>query len=101
MHHATRARRILPALFTTTLLAGGLLLGQAAAAPTAEAAPHRTCNVKQLRSQAQDERDRGAQLKRLGAREESRRAYARAAALDTRAKQCERADEIVAPPIWK
>lgn len=101
MHHATRARRILPALFTTTLLAGGLLLGQTAAAPVAEAAPHRTCNIQQLKNQAQDERDRGAQLKRLGARDESRRAYARAEALEARAKQCARSDEIVSPPLWK
>ncbi|MFI8368840.1 hypothetical protein [Streptomyces sp. NPDC085466] len=101
MHHATRARRTLPALFATTLLAGGLLLGQTAAAPAAEAAPHRTCNVQQLKNQAQDERQRAAQLKRLGAREESRRAYARAEALDKRAKQCARSEDVVAPPFWK
>ncbi|MFE5794320.1 hypothetical protein ACFQ8C_17290 [Streptomyces sp. NPDC056503] len=101
MSHATRARRILPALFTTLLLAGGLLLGQTAAAPSAEAARAGTCDVNQLRSQARDERDRAAQLKRLGAREESRRAYARADALDRRAKQCARADEVVAPPFGR
>ncbi|MFD4374234.1 hypothetical protein [Streptomyces sp. NPDC058486] len=101
MHHATPARRILTALSATTLLAGGLLLGQAAAAPEAEAAPHRTCNVQQLKNQARDERDRAAQLKRLGAREEARRAAARADALDRRAHQCARADETVSPPLWK
>ncbi|MFD4158588.1 hypothetical protein ACFWR4_38275 [Streptomyces hydrogenans] len=99
MNHATPARRALPALFATMLLAGGLLLGQTAAAPSAEAARVGTCNVNQLQKQARDERDRAAQLKRLGAREESRRAYARAEALERRAKQCAHADDVVAPPF--
>ncbi|GHG31689.1 hypothetical protein ACFFSH_27515 [Streptomyces filamentosus] len=101
MHHATPARRILPALLATTLLAGGLLLGQTAAAPAAEAAVSGTCHPEQLRRQAHAERSRAAQLKRLGAREEARRAAARADALDRRARQCERADEIVSPPFGR
>ncbi|NML51503.1 hypothetical protein HHL19_15640 [Streptomyces sp. R302] len=101
MSHATRARRTLPALFATMLLAGGLLLGQTAAAPSAEAASGRTCNPAKLYNQARAERDRAAQLKRLKAYAESRRAYARADALQRRAKQCERADEVVAPPFGR
>ncbi|WP_031004640.1 hypothetical protein [Streptomyces sp. NRRL F-5727] len=98
MNKATRARR---ALLATVLLAGGLLLGQTVTAPAAEAAKSGTCNVNQLHKQARDERDRAAQLKRLGAREEARRATARADALDRRARQCARADEVVAPPFGR
>ncbi|MEU3604605.1 hypothetical protein AB0E83_03985 [Streptomyces sp. NPDC035033] len=101
MHHATPARRILPALLATTLLAGGVLLGQTAAAPTAEAEVSGTCHPEQLRRQAHVERNRAAELKRLGAREEARRASARADALERRAKQCERSDEIVSPPFGR
>ncbi|MFF0558287.1 hypothetical protein ACH4ZU_06175 [Streptomyces sp. NPDC020472] len=100
MRHTKPARRALTALLATTLLAGGVLLGQTATAGPAAAKPI-TCNVAQLRADAHKERDRGNQLKRLGAREEARRAFARADALERRAQQCIDAERNNKPPLWK
>ncbi|MFJ5832559.1 hypothetical protein [Streptomyces sp. NPDC093089] len=98
MRHIKPARRTLTALLATTLLAGGVLLGQTA---TAEAAGRITCNISQLRTDAHKERARAAQLKRLGATAEARKAYARADALERRAQQCADADSNHKPPLWK
>ncbi|MFF9850784.1 hypothetical protein [Streptomyces litmocidini] len=100
MRHTKPARRALTALLATTLLAGGVLLGQTATAGPAAAKPI-TCDINKLRADARKERDRGNQLKRLGAREEARRAFARADALEHRARQCSDADRNNKPPLWK
>ncbi|MFH9726623.1 hypothetical protein ACH4M4_27210 [Streptomyces sp. NPDC017254] len=94
------ARRALTAALATTLLAGGVLLGQTVTAEPA-AAGTITCNVSQLKSEARKERDRAAKLKHLGATTEARKALARANALETRARQCEDADNNSKPPLWK
>ncbi|MCZ0982058.1 hypothetical protein O1L60_32660 [Streptomyces diastatochromogenes] len=78
----------------------GVLLGQTAAAEPAAAKPI-TCNVTKLRADARKERDRGNQLKRLGATTEARKAFARADALERRARQCADADSNSRPPLWK
>ncbi len=75
MRHTKSARRVLPALIATTLLAGSVLIGQTVTAEPA-AAGTITCNIDKLRSDARKERDRAAQLKRLGATTEARRALA-------------------------
>ncbi|MEE1816938.1 hypothetical protein ACWEPZ_35860 [Streptomyces sp. NPDC004288] len=100
MHHTKPARRTLTALLATTLLAGGMLLGQTVTAEPA-AAGTITCNVSKLRADAHKERDRGNQLKRLGATAEARKAFARADALERKAKACEDADNNSKPPLWK
>ncbi|MFE2012010.1 hypothetical protein [Streptomyces sp. NPDC059491] len=100
MHHIKPARRALTALLATTLLAGGVLLGQTATAGPA-AAGTITCNVSKLRADAHKERARAAQLKRLGADGEARKALAKADALERRARQCADADNNSKPPLWK
>ncbi|KOG35809.1 MULTISPECIES: hypothetical protein [Streptomyces] len=100
MRHIKPARRALTALLATTLLAGGVLLGQTATAAPA-AAGTITCNISKLRADAHKERDRAAQLKRLGATTEARKALARADALERRARQCADADNNSKPPLWK
>ncbi|WP_266898835.1 hypothetical protein [Streptomyces sp. NBC_00572] len=94
------ARRALTAALATTLLAGGVLLGQTVTAEPAAAA-RMTCNITQLKHDAHKERERAAQLKRLGAHTEARRALARADALEKRARQCQDADNNSKPPLWK
>ncbi|MFF0473306.1 hypothetical protein [Streptomyces sp. NPDC004284] len=100
MRHTTPARRALTALLATTLLAGGVLLGQTATAEPA-AAKTVTCNVTKLRADARKERDRAAQLRHLGAKAEARKAAARADALERKAQQCVDADNNSRPPLWK
>ncbi|MER5205446.1 hypothetical protein [Streptomyces sp. NPDC002825] len=100
MRHTKPARRALTALLATTLLAGGVLLGQTVTAEPA-AAKSITCNVTKLRAEARKERDRGNQLKRLGATGDARKAFARADALERQAKQCADADNNSKPPLWK
>ncbi|MFF5764824.1 hypothetical protein ACWD5B_04180 [Streptomyces tanashiensis] len=100
MRHTKPARRTLTALLATTLLAGGVLLGQTVTAEPA-AARTITCNVSKLRADAHKERDRGNQLKRLGATTEARKAFARADALERQAKACADADNNSKPPLWK
>ncbi|MGA5067504.1 hypothetical protein ACPB9E_27655 [Streptomyces exfoliatus] len=100
MRHTKSARRVLPALIATMLLAGSVLIGQTVTAEPA-AAGTITCNIDKLRSDARKERDRAAQLKRLGATTEARRALARADALEQRARQCADADNNNRPPLWK
>lgn len=100
MRHTKPARRALTALLATTLLAGGVLLGQTVTAEPA-AAKTVTCNVKALRAEARKERDRAARLKRDGAPKAAREALAHADALERRAKQCADADDNSRPPLWK
>ncbi|KQX50885.1 MULTISPECIES: hypothetical protein [unclassified Streptomyces] len=100
MSHTTTARRFLPALLATTLLAGGVLLGQTVTAAPASAGTI-TCNISKLRADARKERDRAAKLKRLGATTEARKALAKADALERRARQCADADNNSKPPLWK
>ncbi|MFE5597144.1 hypothetical protein [Streptomyces sp. NPDC056549] len=100
MRHTKPARRTLTALLATTLLAGGVLLGQTVTAEPA-AAKTITCNVSKLRADARKERDRAAQLRHLGATAEARRAAARADALERQAKACADADNNSKPPLWK
>ncbi|WP_405859367.1 hypothetical protein OG361_32930 [Streptomyces sp. NBC_00090] len=100
MHHATSLRRTLTAVLATTLLAGGVLLGQTATAEPASAATI-SCNINKLRTDARKERDRANQLKRLGATTEARKAIARADALERRAKQCADAENNSRPPLWQ
>ncbi|WP_318209699.1 MULTISPECIES: hypothetical protein [unclassified Streptomyces] len=99
MRTTTTARRVLTSVLATTLLAGGVLLGQTVTAEPASAAKM-TCNITQLKNDARKERDRAAQLKRLGAHTEARRALARADALETRARQCHDAENNSKPPLW-
>ncbi|MEV6249707.1 hypothetical protein AB0M38_26420 [Streptomyces sp. NPDC051742] len=100
MRHTKSVRRVLPALIATTLLAGSVLIGQTVTAEPA-AAGTITCNIEKLRSDAHKERNRAAQLKRLGATTEARKALARADALERRARQCADADNNNRPPLWK
>ncbi|MFE5946897.1 hypothetical protein [Streptomyces sp. NPDC056480] len=100
MRTTTTARRALTTMLATTLLAGGVLLGQTVTAEPAAAAKM-TCNISQLKNDAQKERNRAAQLRGLGAHAEARKASARAAALETRARQCEDAENNSKPPLWK
>ncbi|MET9672172.1 hypothetical protein ABZY68_03615 [Streptomyces sp. NPDC006482] len=100
MRHATPLRRTLTALLATTLLAGGVLLGQTATAEPAAAATV-TCNIEKLRADARKERDRANRLRHLGARTEARKALARADALENRARQCADADNNSRPPLWR
>lgn len=93
-------RRVLPALLATTLLAGGVLVGQTVTAEPA-AAGAITCNIGKLKADARKERDRAAKLKRLGATVEAKKALANAAALEKRAKQCADADNSSRPPFGK
>ncbi|MET9951208.1 hypothetical protein ABZ135_06600 [Streptomyces sp. NPDC006339] len=100
MTNATPLRRTLTALAATTLLAGGLLLGQTAAAPSAEAAGKTTtCHVEDMRKQSRDLRAKAAKLKRLGATTEARRVLAQADALDRRIQNCIDADNDAAKPF--
>ncbi|MFD4318358.1 hypothetical protein [Streptomyces sp. NPDC058548] len=100
MRTTTTARRVLTSVLATTLLAGGVLLGQTVTAEPAAAAKM-TCNITQLKNEARKERDRAAHLKRHGAPTEARRALARADALDARARQCADAENNSKPPLWK
>lgn len=99
MRPTQTARRVLPALLATMLLAGGVLAGQTVTAEPAAAAY--TCNVSKLKAGARKERDRAAKLKRLGATTEAKKALAKAAALEKRAKQCADADNSSRPPFGK
>ncbi|MFF3843274.1 hypothetical protein [Streptomyces sp. NPDC001930] len=100
MRTTTTARRVLTSVLATTLLAGGVLLGQTVTAEPAAAAKM-TCNIGQLRHDAQAERNRAAQLRGLGAHAEARKALANANALETRANQCEDAENNNSRPRWK
>ena len=100
MRHTLPLRRTLTAVLTTTLLAGGVLLGQTATAEPAAAATI-SCNIDKLRADARKERDRAAQLRRLGATTEARKAAARADALERRAQQCHDAENNNRPPLWQ
>ncbi|MEU3477947.1 MULTISPECIES: hypothetical protein [Streptomyces] len=100
MRHTMPLRRTLTAVLTTTLLAGGVLLGQTVTAEPAAAAKI-TCNIDKLRSDAHKERARAAQLRGLGATAEARKAAARADALERRAQQCHDAENNNRPPLWK
>ncbi|MFE5712579.1 hypothetical protein ACFQ7J_17440 [Streptomyces sp. NPDC056501] len=100
MRHTMSLRRTLTAVLTTTLLAGGVLLGQTVTAEPAAAAKI-TCNIDKLRSDAHKERARAAQLRGLGAMAEARKAAARADALEHRAQQCQDAENNNRPPLWK
>ncbi|MFF5970886.1 hypothetical protein ACFY7C_05100 [Streptomyces sp. NPDC012769] len=100
MTNATPLRRTLTALAATTLLAGGLLLGQAVTAPTAQAAGKvGTCHVEDMRKQSRDLRDKAAKLKRLGATAEARRVNAQADALDRRIRNCIDGDNEASKPF--
>ncbi|MEV4945315.1 hypothetical protein [Streptomyces sp. NPDC053755] len=101
MTYATPPRRTLTALTMTTLLAGGLLLGQTAAAPDASAAGGKkvVCEVDKMRQQSHSLRARAARLQRLGATAEARKARAQADALDRRVRACVDADGN-APKPW-
>ncbi|MFB7371246.1 hypothetical protein ACFC0D_15525 [Streptomyces sp. NPDC056222] len=101
MNHATPLRRTLTALTTTTLLAGGLLLGQTVTAEPAHAAGKKiVCNVPKMRQQAADLRSKAAQLQRLGATAEARKARGQADALERKAQACIDAEDS-APKPWK
>ncbi|MER5707189.1 MULTISPECIES: hypothetical protein [unclassified Streptomyces] len=100
MRHTMPLRRTLTAVLTTTLLAGGVLLGQTVSAEPA-AAGTISCNIDKLRSDAHKERARAAQLRGLGAMAEARKAAARADALERRAQQCHDAENNNRPPLWK
>ncbi|MFB7511796.1 MULTISPECIES: hypothetical protein [unclassified Streptomyces] len=93
-------RRVLTPLLTTTLLAGGVLLGQTAAAGAAGADPVR-CAPAELQAEAHQERVRADRLRDLGAREAAREADARADVLERRARQCADADRDNGRPFWK
>ncbi|MER7516567.1 hypothetical protein [Streptomyces sp. NPDC126499] len=100
MTNATPLRRTLTALAATTLLAGGLLLGQTVTAPPAQAAGKvGTCHVEDMSKQSRQLRDKAAQLKRLGATAEARRALAMADALDRRIKACVDGDNEASKPF--
>ncbi|MFC8506496.1 hypothetical protein ACFU3J_34175 [Streptomyces sp. NPDC057411] len=100
MKIATPPRRTLTALAATTLLAGGLLLGQTVTAPTAQAAGKTVvCNVPKMRQQAHDLRVKAAKLQNLGARAEARKARAQADALDRKIKGCLDADDHAQKPF--
>ncbi|MFI8826350.1 hypothetical protein [Streptomyces sp. NPDC053431] len=93
-------RRTLSALAATMLLAGGLLLGQTATAPTAQAAGKTvTCNVREMHKQSTDLRAKAAKLQRLGATAEARKARAQADALDRQAQACIDADNTAPKPF--
>ncbi|MEU6878363.1 hypothetical protein [Streptomyces sp. NPDC046712] len=101
MKYATPLRRTLTALTTTTLLAGGLLLGQTVTAEPAHAAGKKiVCNVSKMRQQSADLRTKAAQLQRLGATAEARKARAQADAIDRQVRNCIDADNN-APKPWK
>ncbi|MER5963812.1 hypothetical protein [Streptomyces sp. NPDC002057] len=100
MRATMTVRRVLTSLLATTLLAGGVLLGQTVTAEPAAAAKI-TCNIGQLKADARKERDRAAQLQRLGATTEARKALAKADALEKRARQCADAENNSKPPLWK
>ncbi|MFD0369068.1 hypothetical protein [Streptomyces sp. NPDC059071] len=100
MTNATPLRRTLSALAATTLLAGGLLLGQTATAPAAQAAGRTvTCKPAELRQDAADLRAKAAKLDRLGEKAAARKARAQAAALEQKAKACEDADDTAPKPF--
>ncbi|GAA2773420.1 hypothetical protein [Streptomyces showdoensis] len=99
MRHAP-PRRTLPALAATTLLAGGLLLGQAATAPTARADGRTVvCDVPGMRQESHALRAKAARLDELGARTEANGARAEADALDRRIQSCVDAEENNARPF--
>ncbi|MEU6975323.1 MULTISPECIES: hypothetical protein [unclassified Streptomyces] len=100
MNHATPLRRTLSALAATTLLAGGLLLGQTATAPAAQAAGKPVvCNVPKMRQESHALRVKAAKLQNLGAKAEARKARAQADALDRRIKSCVDADDHAQKPF--
>ncbi|MEV5972381.1 hypothetical protein [Streptomyces sp. NPDC051921] len=100
MTNTTPLRRALSALAATTLLAGGLLLGQTATAPTAQAAGKTvTCHVEEMRKDAADLRAKAAKLQRLGAKAEARKARAQADALERRAQACIDSDNTAPKPF--
>ncbi|MFB7862922.1 MULTISPECIES: hypothetical protein [unclassified Streptomyces] len=93
-------RRTLSALAATMLLAGGLLLGQTATAPAAQAAGKTvTCNVEKMHKEAAELRSKAAKLQRLGATAEARKARAQADALDRKAQACIDADDTAPKPF--
>ncbi|KOX30497.1 MULTISPECIES: hypothetical protein [unclassified Streptomyces] len=100
MRPLTTARRFLPALLAATLPAGGVPAGQTATAEPA-AAGAVTCDIGELKADARKERDRAAQLKRLGAPAEAERAVAKAEALEKRARRCADAGNTSRPPFGK
>lgn len=100
MTNATPLRRTLTALAATMLLAGGLLLGQTATAPTAHAAGKTVvCKVAELRKQAAQLRSKAAKLDRLGEKAAARKARDQAAALERKAKACQDADDTAPKPF--
>ncbi|XIE80924.1 hypothetical protein AB6O49_29565 [Streptomyces sp. SBR177] len=101
MTNATPLRRTLTTLAATTLLAGGLLLGQTVTAPAAQAATGTTitCNVAKLRQQAAELRNKAAKLDRLGEKAAARKARDQAAALERKAKACQDADDDAPKPF--
>ncbi|MEU8618385.1 hypothetical protein [Streptomyces sp. NPDC048623] len=96
MTNATPLRRTLTALAATMLLAGGLLLGQTATAPTAQAA---VCKPAELRQDAAELRAKAGKLDRLGEKAAARKARDQAAALERKAKACEDADDHATKPF--
>ncbi|MET9378683.1 hypothetical protein ACFYV5_03515 [Streptomyces sp. NPDC003035] len=93
MTYATPLRRTLTALTATTLLAGGLLLGQTVTAEPAHAAGKKVvCEINKMRQQSADLRSKAAKLQRLGATAEARKARAQADALDRKIRNCIDAD---------
>ncbi|MFG2868462.1 hypothetical protein [Streptomyces sp. NPDC048338] len=94
MMYATPLRRTLTALTATTLLAGGLLLGQTVTAPTATAAGKKiVCNVDKMRQDSHALRAKADKLQHLGATAEARKARGQADALDRRIRSCIDADD--------
>ncbi|MEU9859592.1 hypothetical protein AB0D99_01880 [Streptomyces sp. NPDC047971] len=101
MNHATPLRRTLTALTATTLLAGGLLLGQTVTAEPAHAAGKKiVCDVPKLRQQAAELRSKAAKLQRLGSTAEARKVRAYADALERQAQACVDADNNAGKP-WQ
>ncbi|MFE6101974.1 hypothetical protein ACFVQ4_18640 [Streptomyces laurentii] len=98
--HAMRPRRTLSALAATTLLAGGLLLGQTVTAAPAQAAGKTvTCDIAKMRADSHALRAKAAKLNKLGAREEARKATAQANAIDKRIRACQDADDHATKPF--
>ncbi|MFI8519761.1 hypothetical protein ACIGEZ_18265 [Streptomyces sp. NPDC085481] len=100
MKNATPLRRTLSALAATTLLAGGLLLGQTVTAPTAQAAGKTVvCDVPKMRQQSHELRAKADRLQQLGATGEARKARAQADALDYKIQNCVDAENGHAKPF--
>ncbi|MFJ3905302.1 hypothetical protein [Streptomyces sp. NPDC090025] len=101
MNTVPSPRRALAALAAATLLGTGLLLGQTAAAPRADAAVRTpiTCDVPRMRHDAAALRAKADKLQHLGATTEAREARAQAAALDRRIQACVDADDHAGKPF--